>query len=258
MLEDGQHLKGFIINKSIEQVNGIQYEVNDLNLDEYGLAIVATNPTVSNGEFRRARAMLPFEYLDKKTRDFNWSLYSKDVEQQKRLANAFLVNFQKFKETGKGLYIYSKKKGSGKTLLACCLANGLADREPISVKFISAPDFVELSKRSGNNDDLESIYNAGVLVLDDIGSETMKDWINTFFFRLIDHRYKNKLITIYTSNKPFDDLDLDERSIDRIYSTSIPLYLPEEAIRAKLASQDNQKFLSELLSCNQKDMDNEK
>ena len=75
-----------------------------------------------------------------------------------------------------------QRKGSGKTLLACCLANGLADREPISVKFISAPDFVELSKRSGNNDDLESIYNAGVLVLDDIGSETMKDWINTFFF----------------------------------------------------------------------------
>ena len=62
----GSTLKGFIINKSIEQVNGIQYEVNDLNLDEYGLAIVATNPTVSNGEFRRARAMLPFEYLDKK------------------------------------------------------------------------------------------------------------------------------------------------------------------------------------------------
>lgn len=50
-------------------------------------------------------------------------------------------------------------------------------------------------------EDLEKIRTAELLILDDIGAETKKEWIDTELFRLIDYRYSNKRVTIFTSNR---------------------------------------------------------
>ena len=69
---------------------------------------------------RRVRSGMPVEYMSKDGKDFDWGQYSEDVEIQKRIANAFVYSFATFRKQGRGLYIYSSTKGSGKTLLACC------------------------------------------------------------------------------------------------------------------------------------------
>ena len=83
----------------------------------------------------------------------------------------------------------------------------------------------------GAKTNLEAIEMAPVLVIDDIGAQMAKDWVNTAIFKLIDKRYSNKLVTIYTSNKRIQELNMDERIIDRIQSQSLVVEFPEVPIR---------------------------
>ncbi len=61
-----------------------------------------------------------------------------------------------------------------------------------------------------------------LLIFDDIGSETSREdsWTKAPVFDLVNYRYSNHLPTIYTSNFPMDELKEDERTIDRIVSSS--------------------------------------
>lgn len=58
--------------------------------------------------------------------------------------NAFVKRFDMFRKHGSGLYIYSDTKGSGKTMLACCIVNEVLKEFDIPVKFISMPEYIEL------------------------------------------------------------------------------------------------------------------
>lgn len=220
------------------------------DVEGYGFAEYAENIWISNGEFRRSRSLMPFQYLDAGPAAFKWDIYGIDVSGMKNYANAFILNFDMFRQEGKGLYIYSRTKGSGKTMLACCLANGIMEKRDICVKFISIPEFLETTKKKYNGfaelEELKAIRRAELLIIDDIGVEMKKEWIDTELFRLIDFRYSGQKVTVFTSNVEIEDLKLDDRIVDRIYSMSIPLKLPEISIRKKNTDQNNQKFLKSI------------
>ena len=99
--------------------------------------------------------------------------------------------------------------------------------------------YIDYMKQS----DIETIRTAELLILDDIGAETRKEWVDTELFRLIDYRYSNQKVTIFTSNVPIDELKLNERIIDRIYSMCINVDLPEKSIRTMQAKERNTEFL---------------
>ena len=101
---------------------GYMYE----DMNGYETVITSSKVRPEEASFRRARAMIPFKYMDKRGNDFNWSVYRCDVSSQKEIVNAFVSKFEKFRSESKGLYIYSKVKGSGKTMLACCILNELS------------------------------------------------------------------------------------------------------------------------------------
>lgn len=198
---------------------------------------------------RNSRSMMPPEYVFKTGKDFDWTLYGEDVQPQKRIANSFVGHFHDFQKQGRGLFIHSKVKGSGKTFLACCIANEVVKRNDISVKFITAPEYIELLKEKGEQekDIVKQLKNCSLLVFDDIGAEPEKpEWIAQSVFRLVDWRDKNFLPTIYTSNCSMDELKGDERTVDRIVSHSVLLQMPEVGIRRKKAMQANGKFLTEV------------
>lgn len=232
-------------------MEGVQYIENTYNIEHYGEAEYTKRTGRTDGDFRKVRAMVPFEYIGKKPKDFDWSLYGCDVEIQKRIANGFIVNFDKCEAEGRGLYIYSKTRGSGKTLLASCIVNQLIDTRPINAKFINVLDLIELTKKGFKyescNDDLEAIFNTKLLVLDDLGVQMKKEWSETVLYRLINHRKTNRLITIFTSNIPVDELKMDDRIPDRIFEIAAPLTLPEVAIRNMKAKENNAKFIKELI-----------
>lgn len=235
----------------IELGDGKMCDLVGYEVEGYGYVEFTENIGVSNGEFRRSRSMMPFSYLDAKCADFKWDIYGVNTDMAKKVANSIIINFDKYQKEGKSLYIYSKTKGSGKTFLACCLANEIMNRHDICVKFISIPDLLEMTKRSFKDftekEDLNKIRTAELLILDDIGAETKKEWIDTELFRLIDFRYTSKRVTIFTSNIEIDHLKLNDRIIDRIFSMCVKLNLPEKSIRAMHADRENKEFISEIL-----------
>lgn len=239
-----------ISRERLELEDGRFCDLVGYNVKDYGFAEYAENMEISNGDFRRARSLMPFNYLYAKPSSFNWSVYNVDVSEAKRYSNAFILNFDMFRKEGKGLYIHSKTKGSGKTMLACCLANGIIEQRDICVKFISVPELLEMTKKKykglADLEEIDSIRKSELLIVDDIGTEMKKEWVNTELFRLIDWRYSNKRVTIFTSNVEIEGLKLDDRIVDRIYAMCIPVKLPEISIRKRNVDNKKNNFLAKI------------
>lgn len=199
---------------------------------------------------RQSRSWMPKEYVYKRACDFDWTQYGGNIDYQKKVANAFVVNFSKFRSQGRGLYIYSSTKGSGKTMLACCITNEILRTNDIPVKFISTPEYIELVKDKGEGakTKISAILDAVLLIVDDIGATTEdKDWISNAIFRLVNRRHENLLPTIYTSNVPIERLKCDDRITSRIYEDSVPVMMPEISIRKKKADKSRQEFLDQVM-----------
>ena len=97
----------------------------------------------------------------------------------------------------------------------------------------------------------ESIKNADLLILDDVGAQLEnKDWINTALFQLINRRYTGLLPTIFTSNFTMDQLRIEERIKDRIHAMSVPVFMPEKNIRWQQTEKMNRAFLQSVLDEN--------
>ena len=201
---------------------------------------------------RKSRSGMPKEYVYKSGNDFKWNFYPEDTIVQKKIANAFVMNFDTFKKEGRGLYIYSKTKGSGKTLLSCCLANEVLKTNDISVKYISMTEYIELQKMNNKEekeDKVNSLLNCSLLIVDDIGATTYeKEWISEVIYRLVNRRYENILPTIYTSNVSIDKLKCDERIKSRIEQVAIPVAMPEHSVRSDIARKLNKEFLNRVLA----------
>lgn len=228
------------------------YEESDgqpLFTDENGCTVALTSKTALQrlSEFRKLNAEIPFEYLDVKTKDFDWNIYGQDMSGSKAKLNKYLLNFGDMGGKGYGLYIYSRTKGSGKTMLACCILNELANRHAVNIKFVNVLDLLEMTQKSyeGDREEIERIKNAAVLCLDDIGVQMKKEWVDTVLYRLINDRYSNQKITIYTSNVLPDALKINDRIIDRIASRSYIITLPEVNVRRTKAEADMKKLLDE-------------
>ncbi|MFR8237049.1 MAG: ATP-binding protein [Dorea sp.] len=218
--------------------------------DENGYEFYLPGAKISkeDADFRRMRSMMPFEYINLTAGNFDWIKYGEDVTRQKEIVNKFVVNFQMFSDNGMGLYIFSETKGSGKTMLSCCILNELSKRYAISVKFVNALDFLEMTKKGFNydNPDVEALYTSSVLVLDDIGVQMSKEWVDTVFYRLINTRYNEKLVTIYTSNIAVGKLKMDERITGRIESRSYEIHLPEVPVRSVQRKAEKDELLNRM------------
>ena len=67
---------------------------------------------------------------------------------------------------------------------------------------------------------MEAVKNAELLILDDLGSEKPTLWVQERLFVIINHRYRETLPTMITSNTRPKDLpaQLGERTASRIFS----------------------------------------
>lgn len=235
--------------ETIENSTGIQYVVT-YNIPGYGIAQPFYYDANTNYvKERKINSGIPKEFAYKFGKNFNWSYYTDGMEFQKKIVNKFIIQYEKFKQAGKGLYIYSKTSGSGKTMLACCLANEVIERYGTVVKFCSVTDYLNLviEKSSEAKEQIESFRNCGLLVLDDIGVQTeKKEWVSTALFDLIDERYRNLRPTIYTSNLESEIASSNERLNDRIYSSTVPIVLPEVSVRKELADKELREFMQSL------------
>ena len=203
---------------------------------------------------------IPIVFYDKNYECFNWNIYIDstgkviDLSKKKNLVENFLKSFKEWNEKGLGLYIYSKTKGSGKTFLASCLCNELMELYGIKTRFISATNLLDIAQSGDKNsydeyrrEPIKLLCNCKLLVIDDIGQkQTGKEWMNEILFKIVDERMTKKLVTIYTSNIPIEELGIDERVIERINKTSFAVGLPEYNVRSKEAYSEKLNFLKNM------------
>lgn len=109
----------------------------------------------------------------------------------------------------KGLYIHGQF-GVGKSYLLGALANELAARHIHSV-VVYVPEFFREMKQSIQDHSLaekiEFVKRAPVLMLDDIGAETMSSWTRDDILGTVLHyRMSEQLPTFMTSNFNYDEL----------------------------------------------------
>ena len=153
-----------------------------------------------------------------------------------------------------GFYLYSPTKGCEKTRFAISLANELLKMEKCSVKFATSIEILNEIRATWNKDYeyteqqlLEGLTRVDVLIIDDFDTETPKDWTQEKFYQIINERYMNNLITIYTSNMAIDNTDYDERIKNRIKEKSYQLTFPNESIREQI-SKWNQEELKAVIA----------
>lgn len=204
----------------------------------------------------KERANIPATYYDASIENFNWDVYLNDkgekidTSKQKSFIDSFLNEFEKWQAKGMGLYIYSKVRGTGKTYLASCICNSLMAKYQVTTKFVSASDLISLSQqesRQGEKNPIDVMCECKILVLDDIGQKTTgEEWMNDLLFRIIEARYQNKLITIFTSNMRYNELRVDDRISSRIDRISQHIPLPEYSYRHKAAYDEKKEFFKEL------------
>ena len=126
------------------------------------------------------------------------------------LAADFVNNYRKGTYR-KGMYLYGSM-GSGKTYAMCAIANELAKRE-IGCAVVYFPELIADIKASFNRADdgsentVEKLKNVPVLMLDDIGSESVTSWMrDEVLGRILNHRMNHELPTFFTSNFNFEQL----------------------------------------------------
>lgn len=228
----------------------VRHRYEDVGYDTQDVFYADGTVLDSRLDERRNRSGMPPEYVYCTGRDIDWGYYPEDVTLQKNIVNAFVINFEMFQREGRGLYFYSDTKGSGKTMIACAVANEILRTHDISVKFISVIDYIELvkAKDDASRGNIKAILEAGLLILDDVGAQVEnKDWITTALFRLIDRRYTNHYPTIFTSNVRMEDLKTDSRILDRIYAVSVPVIMPEVNVRRQIADKHTKDFIKSIM-----------
>ena len=206
----------------------------------------------------RDRANIPATFYDASIENFKWDAYKDDkgkvidLTTQRRFVESFINDFEKWQQQGLGFYIYSKTKGTGKTFLASCICNSLMVKYKIPTKFVSVNNLISLSKqetRIGEKNPIDVMCECKVLVLDDIGQKTTgEEWLNDILFKIIDARYQNKLVTLFTANGKSDDgrLRIDDRVVSRINKITQNIPMPEVSFRVREAEDEKRRFYKEL------------
>lgn len=190
---------------------------------------------------------------------FRIDAYLKDESKSKaivakKMAVNFIKNFETFQEEGKGLYLYSNTKGSGKTRMAVSIGNAIMNVKRLGVKYTTTMDLLSEIKNTFNSDSqiteselVNSIKEIDVLILDDVGVENPTNWVRSMFYSILDARMDNNKITIFTSNLSIDQLKHDDRLKSRIEKMAIPIEFPEESIRSEMAKSENEELQRLLL-----------
>ena len=123
-----------------------------------------------------------------------------------------------FAEHPEGWLVFIGGYACGKTHLAAAIANYRSELG-FDVRFDVVPDLLDYLRATfspGSTISLdrrfEQIRTCRLLILDDLGTQSMTPWVREKLFQLFNYRYNYKLPTVITTADQFDDIDPRIRS----------------------------------------------
>jgi DNA replication protein DnaC len=135
---------------------------------------------------------------------------------------------QKFAAEPNGWLVFEGSTGSGKTHLAAAIVNEIIDRGS-PAKYVSALDIPDLlrNERFDDSDDSEggtftSLFDAPMLVIDDLGAQQTANWIDSKIDQLLTHRFNRFSPTVVLLAKPISEmperiaLKLDDPTLSQV------------------------------------------
>ena len=244
--------------------NGVVLEERISPRERYEFQVAVPCPlcrgkSVGNSEkqdFRRAarEAGIPSVHAGKRLQDFNfgaWGRADASIPELKEAMQDCVEHTDRWSEKGRGLFLWSETKGTGKSFCACTLANELLFRG-WSVRFVRSADLLNLATDSsranrGEVTQLERLKTVPVLFLDDLGEKRSgKDFFMDVLFDLLDYRLGENLITVFTSNFRLRDLPYDSWLLDRLNRVCLSIQFPEISVRTLEAQRELADFRKEI------------
>jgi DNA replication protein DnaC len=141
-----------------------------------------------------------------------------------------------FAENPQGWLVFSGPYGCGKTHLAAAIGNFCSEKGKPPI-FVTSTELLDHLRATFNPESkvrfdrrFEEFQTTNLLILDDLGTESMTPWVQERLYQLFNARYNSKLATVITTSKMLDEIDdrIRSRMIDkrlcRIFSITAPSY----------------------------------
>ncbi len=151
--------------------------------------------------------------------------------------------------SNKGLYL-TGNFGSGKTYLISAVLNELAKKDH-RVAIIYYPEFLRSLKESFNtpdtyNEKFNLIKKIELLLIDDIGAETMTEWSrDEVLGNILQYRMQEGLTTFFTSNLKVKDLEehfsVSSKGIEKVKAKRIVERIKQLTIEMTMISENKRK-----------------
>ncbi|MCU0487332.1 MAG: ATP-binding protein [Anaerolineales bacterium] len=119
---------------------------------------------------------------------------------------------RRFSERPNGWLVLQGGYGCGKTHLAAAIAN-FAVSLGLPTLFLTVPDLLDALRYTYDDpqatfeERFEQIRTAGLLVLDDFGTQNATAWAQEKLFQIVNYRYINRLPTVVTTNLALDQIE---------------------------------------------------
>lgn len=184
---------------------------------------------------------MPKDILKADFSEFDFDNVGRENAHEKALM--FIHNYLQTKK-GKGLYLYGPF-GTGKTYMLSAIAGALG-KMGVVCGLVYFPELIAEIKASFSDETnssyekIEQLKNIEVLMLDDIGSESMTSWMrDEVLGRILNYRMHQGLPTFFTSNLNYHQLQMHysytqkgeveeikgARILERIKALTIPVEL---------------------------------
>ena len=189
------------------------------------------------------RCGLPARYKSKTIE--NWIPKNEEQESAHKVVEAYAGNINARVKNGQGLTLLGPP-GIGKTHLLAALVTG-AHAAGVRAKYCLWHDLVMSLRQQFSSADKKAQSTAmngatqcPLLALDEIAQGLGTDWEHRQLFALIDHRYREGLPLIISTNATAKDLPqlVGERIADRLAEVNAPISIPGSSQRRTLSQNE--------------------